>query len=273
MRLRLLGPCLLIAACGSDAGDGDADDGADTDDPAGWNTGGGDTDGDDPTDPVPNPYTDGGAETCVLLFGGNDRVRGPDEGFPLWDSARTLQAWIRTDHTGEQIAVSYGRPSPSQGFLLGTVDGYPLVRAGSGDERIVGTTFVADDEWHHLAASFNGTVVALTVDGEVDAVGPLTAETLEGDLVAGNTPTGDLTNPWIGWLDDIRLFDRNRDVEDIAADLDGEEAAPATLLLAWDFEIQPDSTGPGLTVPDDSGNGHHGITGGAEGRPLFLPCR
>lgn len=271
--MRLLAPCLLLVACGGpDATDGPGPvDTDDTDD--GWtlppDTG---TDG-TPTD-IPNAHTDGGAEICVLLFGGSDRVRGPDEGLPMGNVPRTLQAWVRTRHNGEQIAASYGRPSPEQGFLLGTVDGYALFRAGSGSQRLVGETYIADDEWHHLAVSFDGSTAALVVDGEIDGVGQqFVVETLEGDLVAGNTPTGDLTTPWIGWLDDVRLFDFTRNPVDVAADLDGDEAPPGTLLLDWTFEIAPNATGPGLYVPDESGNGHDGETGGADGRPLFLPCR
>lgn len=272
MRLHLLGLSVLLAACGSDS-DGDAPS-DDTDDPSDGH--GNDTDGvdtDRPTNPMPNPETTGDSEMCVLLFGGNDRIRGPDEGFPVLDAPRTLQAWIRTAYTGEQIAVSYGRPSPQQGFLLGTVDGYALVRAGSGTQRVVGSVFVADDKWHHLAASFDGVTVVLLVDGETDEVERLHVESLEGDFVAGNTPTGDLTAPWIGWLDDIRLFDHNRTVEEVGADLDGLSVDPGALLLHWDFELDPESMGLGLMVPDASGHGNVGETGGSEATPLFLPCR
>jgi hypothetical protein len=220
----------------------------------------------------PNTNTTGDAEHCVILFGGNDRIRGADEGLPVEDDPRTLQAWIRTRSLDEQVAVSHGRPSPGQGFQLGTVDGLPMARVGSGNDVVVGEIAVADDEWHHLAASFDGRLVVLMVDGEVAGSGDLETWTIEGDVVAGNTPTGDLSKPWVGWLDDVRIFRGARPPDDVAADPDGGAEAERNLELWWDFE-QPETAGLGVTVEDLSGNGHHGTTGGTEGSPSFSPCR
>lgn len=266
--------CLLLALVVACDGSGSSDPPIFTDD-------GGDDDDDDgtpdsgntPTDPGPNPVTTGSSETCVLLFGGNDRVRGPDEGLPLGNDGRTIQAWVRTTNHQEQIAISYGRPSPDQGFMLGTIDGYVHARAGSGNAFVPGDIFVADDTWHHLAAAYDGRLTVLTVDGVVAGVGEIAVATLEGDVVAGNTPTGDLTKPWIGWLDDVRVFSGARTPEDVANDLDGNDVEPDSLRLWWDFEIGADSAGPGVIVPDDSGNGHTGTTGGTDGSPAFPLCR
>lgn len=225
------------------------------------------------TDPTPITTTDGGAQQCVLLFGGNDRVRGDDDGFPVGSAARTVQAWIRTHTRREQIAVSYGRPSPGQGFLLGTVDGHPLLRLGSGLERVVIDTIdVADDEWHLLAVSWDGSLAILSVDGEMVGNGRITGDTLEGDVVAGNTPTGDLRYPWYGWLDDVKVISGVRLPEDVARDPDALAIDPADLLLWWDFE-GIDGYGLGLTVPDISGQERHGAVGGSESTPTFPPCR
>lgn len=226
------------------------------------------------TTPEPNPTTTGSSQQCVLLYGGNDRVRGPDEGLPVGWAQRTLQAWVRTNSELDQIAVSYGRPSPAQGLMLGTSGGYPIVRAGVAGGAVLGDTWIADDEWHHLVVAWDGRTAVLTLDGATDGVGELEADTLEGDLVAGNTPTGDQTMPWIGWLDDVRIFGLARWSTDIAADPEGELEPPSELLLWWDFETDTaDVTGPGVAVPDLSGNGHDGTTGGAEDTPVFPACR
>lgn len=220
----------------------------------------------------PNPFTTGDSERCVLLYGGNDRVRGPDEGLPLGGEARTLQAWVRTRSNAEQIALSHGRPSPKQGFLLGVgPGGFPMVRAGLGEERVVGDTSIADDRWHHLVGAFDGRLVVILVDGEIVATGTLEVDTKEGDLVAGNTPTGDLTAPWVGWLDDTKVFYGARSPAEVAADPDGDDIDPSSLLAWWDFEVE--GSGPGVAVPDLSGNGHDGITGGGVDTPEFPTCR
>lgn len=269
MRTPLTAATLLLLAC-----QGDPDPGADA--PTGTD-GASDTaapidTGEPLTNPGPNPLTTGGSERCVMLYGGNDRVRGPDEGLPLGSTARTLQIWVRTRYLGEQIALSHGRPSPHQGFQLGlSRGGTPMVRAGLGEERVEGDVSIADDAWHHLVAAYDGRLVVILVDGEIVATGPLTVDTQEGDLVAGNTPTGDLTAPWVGWLDDARIYYGARPPAEVTADPDGLTIDPTSLLLWWDFEI--DGAGPGLTVPDLSDHGHDGITGGGDDTPEFLPCR
>ncbi len=254
--------------CGGDDGDGDPKD------QVADHTGTATTDSaPETTDPFPVTTTEGGAEQCVLLFGGADRVRGDDDGFPVGTGARTVQAWIRTHTQREQIAVSYGRPSPGQGFLLGTVDGHPMLRLGSGLERIViDTVDVADDEWHLLAVSWDGSLAIVSVDGENVGSGRISGETLEGDVVAGNTPTGDLRFPWYGWLDDVKVISYFRLPDEVRADPDGVRVDPGQLLLWWDFE-GVDGYGLGLTVPDLSGQERHGAVGGSEETPRFLPCR
>ncbi len=227
----------------------------------------------DTTDPFPVTTTPGGAEQCAVLFGGSDRVRGNDDGFPVGSGARTVQAWVRTHSYQEQIAVSYGRPSPGQGFLLGTVDGHPFLRLGSGLERVViDDVDLTDDEWHLLAVSWDGDLALLFVDGDLAGTGRIAGETLEGDVVAGNTPTGDLRNPWFGWLDDVKVIQGVRQPEDVEADPDALRVDPADLLLWWDFE-GVETAGNGSVVPDLSGWERTGEVGGTEDTPQFLPCR
>jgi hypothetical protein len=226
-----------------------------------------------PTNPTPVTTTEGGSQRGVVLFGGNDRVRGDDDGFPVGAGARTVQAWVRTHSYQEQIAVSYGRPSPAQGFLLGTVDGHPFLRLGSGLERVViDTVDLADDQWHLLAVSWDGSLAAFSVDGAPIGSGRISGETLEGDVVAGNTPTGDLTKPWYGWLDDVKVIEGIRLTAEVEADPDAERIDPAKLLLWWDFEGL-EGQGNSILVPDVSGNERTGQVGGTEETPRFVPCR
>ncbi|MEQ1567326.1 MAG: LamG-like jellyroll fold domain-containing protein [Myxococcota bacterium] len=263
---------LAWMACSGNEGDGDVDP----------TNGGTDTaQGDDDTDTdsgsdlwEPNVTTDGGAETCVILFGQLDRIRGPDEGLPVGDTGRTLQVWVRSDNPAEQIALAYGRASAGQGFQLGTSSGYPLLRVGTSQTAVIsGDVFVGDDEWHHLVASWDGNTAVLVVDGQVAGVGALEADTLEGDLMAGNTPTGDGTKPWIGWLDDAKVIKGPRDPVDVADDPEALAVPPDDVLVWWDFEVDQ-SYGIGVVVPDLSGHGHDGLSAGLDGTtPLFVPCR
>jgi hypothetical protein len=268
-----MGIALLAGACRKE-GSSDASDKDSVTDATDGQTG--DTDTGEPGPTGPNLVTTGDAEMCALLYGGLDRVRGPDEGLPVGTDGRTLQIWVRTNlDRGEQVALSYGRPSAGQGFQVGVKDGYAMARSGDSDlyNLAVGDIFVADDEWHHLAAAWDGRIVVVTVDGQSAAVQEIDLDSIEGDLVAGNTPTGDLTKPWIGWLDDAKIFEGPRSPESIQQDPDGNELSAESLLLWWDFEISEDQSGPGVTIPDLSGNEHNGITGGGTDSPEFPRCR
>lgn len=273
-------PVLLfgLAACVAKVGTGDSTSehsGSGTSD-TDFTPGTGDT---GPYDPgPPNAQTSGSAETCLLLYGGNDRVRGPDDGdfvtdLPFEDRARTIQAWIRTDKLQEQTAFSYGRPSPGQGLQLATDNGFPILLTGwTSSQMVTGNIFVADDHWHHVVGSWDGTTAFVMVDGVLAGTGALPGSTLEGDVVAGNTPTGDLSKSWIGWVDDAKIIDGTRTIEEVVDDPEALTIDGAKLMLWWDFEVPEGSEGPGVEVPDLSANGHEGLSAGVD-TPQFPRCR
>ena len=259
----------LAVGCGNDLSDAGTD-GSDTQDSDSW----GWTTPTYPNPTGPSPDEPNGAETCALLYGGADRIRGPDLWLPDLSEGRELQVWIRTTYPNEQVAFSYGRPSSQQGMLLGTTTGgFPMIRAGEGTDQVIGETSINDDEWHHLVATWDGAQAALVVDGEVDGYGLLEAYTLEGDAIAGNEPTPEKRYPWVGWVDDVRVFSGHRDPNDIAADPEGALRPPDDLKLWWDFEFDEEEKGPGVIVPDLSGWGHDGESLGTPETPEFPPCR
>ncbi len=209
----------------------------------------------------------GGSETCLWVRGGTDRVRASAVGTPVGQSPQTLEAWVRTISTGDQVAVSHGLASPGKGLYLGTSDGF-VMASTAGLPYVDESFFVADGAWHHLALTFDGQAGTFTVDGmrgepfELDDIA-----LVEGEVVAGAAPTtGGM--PWVGWLDDVKIFARERTIADLA---DPEAEDMRGLVLWWDFEVE--GSGPGVEIPDLSGTGSDGISGGSEGTPSFLPCR
>jgi len=251
----------LVVGCGSDSGGGDDDDTAlplTTVDTAATSTG----DDDDDDDAV-DLSRDG---TCLRVGGGQDRVRAIDAVVPTGRDPRTVQAWVRTDSaSGEQVAVGMGLAAPELGFYLGTADGYAMA-SSAGLPVADPDHFVADGRWHHLLATFADDEVTLWVDGERGVRTELVSDTADGEVVAGGTPTGQ-SKPWDGWLDDVKIYSRQRTDADILADLDGDEQA---LALWWDFEVRGE--GAGITVPDASGGGAEGVTGGTDESPAFRSC-
>ena len=213
------------------------------------------------------PSPGGGSETCLWVQGGADRVRATVTGTPTGASPQTVEAWVRTTSTDDQVAVAQGIASPGKGLYLGTSGGY-LMASTAGLFTVDEGFFVADGGWHHIALTFDGQAATFTVDGERGD--PFVLEGLalvEGEVVAGAAATnGGL--PWVGWVDDVKIFARER----TAADLEHpEEEDTRGLVLWWDFEVE--GHGAGVVVPDQSGSGNDGVSGGSPDTPEFLPCR
>jgi hypothetical protein len=279
MRLWTTLPLILLAACGDSSTTPDGDD--DDDDGSPYDT---DTDTFVPPQTGVNTATTGGAQRCMITFGGSERVIGQDIYLPEGTEAREMHVWVRTRAVNhEMVAFSYGRASTQQGLFLGTtVGGFPMLRAGLGQNEIIGTTNIADDQWHHLVATWQGGLAAIVLDDHTDAFGNLEADTLEGDAVAGNAPTGDLTVPWIGWIDDVKVYEGAREPEEIATDPEGTLVPAEQLKLWWDFEVGEDNEdgGPGITVPDRAVHPveciapcQDGVSLGDDQGPTFPACR
>lgn len=223
--------------------------------------------------PAPNPLTDSTNQRCLLLYGGTDRAKSRDLGFPFKQEARTMQGWVRTNWDGEQVAMSYGKGSVRQGFTLGVVDGVVFADA-NGDDRLTSTQRIDDDEWHHVAASYDGTFMAIVIDGELDGFGRVDVRTESGGFNIGNLPEASPErHPWIGWIDDVKVFDFARSPDDIDADLDGEKVDDKELLRWYDFEVVGDVSGPNIVIEDLSGNGEDAETAGLDDHPEFPFCR
>ncbi|MBX2797015.1 MAG: LamG domain-containing protein [Myxococcales bacterium] len=223
--------------------------------------------------PAPNEYTDGDSERCLLLFGSTDRVRGNDAGLPFENTPRTLQAWVRSDWAARQVAVSYGRDGVGQAFLMGIAgSGLPFM-SNNGTDEVLGDASIADDEWHHMVAIWDGSLGVLMVDGETVGSGPLSGSTLTGTFTVGNLPEGaSLSYPWVGWIDDVKLFGGARNPSLVTADPEGLDAE-SSLELWYDFEVEGEPEGAGVAISDDSGNGRDGETGGQNDHPKFPDCR
>ncbi len=84
--------------------------------------------------------------------------------------------------------------------------------------RVVCKRSLEDDQWHHIAAAYDGKQIALYVDGErADAV------IASGELALNNIPLSVGENAGTrgrhlgGLLDDVRLYDRGLSAEEVKA--------------------------------------------------------
>jgi hypothetical protein len=124
-------------------------------------------------------------------FDGASAISVPDAGAFLFgpEQSFTLQAWFKTTALGNQVVIA--KPSS---YCVGVKDGKLSAWAwGAGDvvREAVGTTPVADDRWHHIAAVFDRQAqrLALYLDGKPDGIpadiSPVGASTSPAPLSIG----------------------------------------------------------------------------------------
>lgn len=147
-----------------------------------------------------------------LDFTSSEQINISDlSNIPTGGSSRTISAWFNSSYssTGEPVIVSYGALANAQMFNI-------MLKGGSGADagrlRFVGynrdhtftTADLRDEQWHHVAMTYNGTIVEAFLDGS--SVGNFTPST------ALNTGTsffniGVQWTHWKGQISQLCVFD------------------------------------------------------------------
>jgi hypothetical protein len=153
-------------------------------------------------------------------------------------SSLTMSAWVRADSVVADSVVVTKRGAATWFDLsvaAGGAASATVNTTGDGQVTVSGGTVVTGT-WHHLAATWNGTIVRLYVDGvqvaQQPAAGLLAAST---DAAAvGAAPGG--TNPFDGTIDEVRLDTAVRSPEWLAAEV-ANHSGPASFAVAGAVEI------------------------------------
>jgi len=166
----------------------------------------------------------GGKKDGALQFDGIDdfvEIDDPNYKGVTGSASRTAAAWIKTSTTsGSHNIVTWGSNVTGQAWVF-TVANSKLVLAVK-DGLIIGSTPIADDTWHHVAAILDddGTAdvseVQLYVDGQLETLSFVLAQpinTASGDNVKIATFGGGFL--FNGLIDDVRIYDRALTLEDI----------------------------------------------------------
>ncbi|HRT51273.1 MAG TPA: lamin tail domain-containing protein [Anaerohalosphaeraceae bacterium] len=128
------------------------------------------------------------------------------------NSPRTCTAWIRTTQPYGAI-IGWGKPySPGARWLV-MLDSEGFLRVEIGGGFAIGTTPLADNNWHHIAVVSDGTTtdkIRLYVDGrrELDVTFASRAIATAADHDVKIGIFADLSCYFTGLLDDVRLYER-----------------------------------------------------------------
>ena len=192
-----------------------------------------------------------------LQFHGNDDnvILNPYDSFP--DKALTVSFWIKTTDTGDSYPFSYACTEFTNGFLIGRPANLVVLlrNANTGSTNIS----VNDGQWHHVAVSWQSDPdgeITILKDGKIVFSGALGAGQSipqSGAIVLGQDQDAvgggfDPNQAFNGLLDEVRIWNKVRDPEDIQADmyrkLKGDEGG---LVSYWSFDDLPDRTPPGIS--------------------------
>lgn len=144
----------------------------------------------------------------------------------------TLTTWVKLDQqAGEQALFTRGA------LVVGTTNGMPFALIG--DQRVQGTTAIAQGQWAHLAFVADGQAYRLYLNGVEVANGAGALPVLDGPVTIG----GGAGRPFTGELDEVRLAKTARPAAMILANAQAE--GPSGKLVGVSDTAERQSAGGG----------------------------
>ncbi|QTA85552.1 LamG-like jellyroll fold domain-containing protein [Desulfonema magnum] len=197
-----------------------------------------------------------GADDYVIYY--------PIDNFP--STEMTLEFWMKFSGKGMVMSYAVPRVFTEEAFFI-TIDEKSYLTLDRGNEKVTGPLAVDDDEWHHIALTWQSETGNIKVfkDGtaafsESFAKG---RSIMNGGslMLGGKTPSPadyrDMDEAFEGEIDDFRLWNYVRTQEEIQANMNKHLLSPDSgLALHWRFD-----EGSGQLVFDYSNNGNHGQLG------------
>ena len=158
---------------------------------------------------------------------------------PLGDSARTVEAWVKTTSTTDTKVFAYGGAALYQRFSLGINNGSIGVEAN--DSEVIWTSTVNDGLWHHLAVVYPGSGGIAAASVYVDGVLLTTMSTNWHGSFALATTTGAAfigslggTSFFLaGTIDELRVWNVARTQAQIVAAKGAELTGTEAGLVAY----------------------------------------
>ncbi|MHC4366959.1 MAG: LamG domain-containing protein [Planctomycetota bacterium] len=167
----------------------------------------------------------------------------------------TVSVWMRTENQGTQIIASfdpdhYWRVSiDSYGAGFGLID-YDVMTS-TGLAELGSLTRVDDGFWHHICCVYNKGLLAIYIDGRLDATmnsGPtMGSGTIRYGFLGADSAadvfdgTRDRRTAIMGDIDDLRIYDRALTADEITQIMRGDP------LLAWN-PSPANGSDPGINV-------------------------
>ncbi len=201
--------------------------------------------------------TTNGAGYSLAFDGSNDQLRVETNPSLNFSGSFSIEAWIKPGISKNQsILNKYNTtPTPHLGYDLSLTSGGKVIFTID-DVALTSNQSYSTNVWTHIAVTYSSvtSTAKIYVNGLLD---PLSANTPLTDMTGNSTRLyiGSLisNNRFNGSLDEIRLWNSERSIDDIRADmckkLTGSES---NLVGYWNFD-----TREGLNVPDKTSNNNY----------------
>lgn len=154
-------------------------------------------------------WTDGYLGSALSFPAGADEVRVDHGGALGTLHALTVSAWVKSPQTESFASIIDCRHELDEGYDFYLDDqGLPFARING--TTLTGTTPVGDQTWHHLALVWDGSRLAIYVDGSEDAhqfIAEPPIETAAPLLLGSHFALGG-TFGFEGTLDEVKIYDR-----------------------------------------------------------------
>ncbi|WP_243471520.1 LamG-like jellyroll fold domain-containing protein [Winogradskyella sp. MH6] len=204
-----------------------------------------------------------------------------EDNLDLDPSGFTISAWIKRDaaDSGTKSILSKRNLTFSQGydFRLTDANRIQIIWKNGSNQALQSNTSLPDDEWHHVAAIYDGSMVSIYIDGVLDksAIKTAPVTTTDSFLIAA-AGKGTTTQHFGGNIDEVRVwntaltedqlrFVMNQEIEDNVGQVMGKilptsitkndiDAVPWNDLAGY----YPMSVYTYTNTDDASGNGNQG---------------
>ena len=200
--------------------------------------------------PNSNAGTGTGTDRVIGRFGNALTANGAGNVLVPHDSALdsidevTIEMWLRRDGPTSDVEILAAKGDPSSFGLI--LSGEMLIFGITDDENVQWTTMttgVTDGLWHHIVGIYDGTEVALYVDGSLAASAP----TL-GATPANNTDAISIASFYgvgaffSGEIDQLHLFERALSASEVVEQYAAGESCPLGDNLALSADVSASST-------------------------------
>ena len=185
---------------------------------------------------------------AISFDGVDDYVQIPSNSFPRGNSNYTIEAWIKPASDCNSAIIMWGAASPNSSNNLVYVSGSKtLINQWSWNDYSV-TVDLTDGNWHHVAATYDGTNRNLYADGVLIGSSAASGNNISITDDSGLPAIG--RSPWNyfkGGIDDVRVWTVARTGSEIASSINGVSPSSTGLVAYYKMD-----EGSGTTTANSS---------------------